>query len=90
MKYQTGIQKAVLQSIINAKKHELPYITKTQIINEVKKIVSMKDPENQVGQALYQLQRQTKYRRPRITKHKDEDGSTGCKLRHDTYFLKEK
>jgi len=73
--YQTGIQKAVLQVIENSKKLELPYITKQQIMKEVSKIVELKDPENQIGQALYQLQRKSKYRRPRIKKFKDKDGN---------------
>jgi len=78
-KYKTGIQKAVLQVIEESKKAGLPYITKQQIMNDVSKIVILKDPKNdsknEIGQALYQLQRKTKYRRPRIKKYFDKDGN---------------
>jgi len=78
-KYQTGIQKAVLHVIEISKKLGLLYITKQQIMQEVSKIVQLKDPKtdskNQVGQALYQLQHKSKYRRPRIKKYIDKEGN---------------
>lgn len=78
-KYQTGIQKAVLQVIENSKQLNLPYITKQQITHEVSQVIDLEDPKadstNQIGQALYQLQRKSKYRRPRIKKYKDKDGT---------------
>jgi len=76
--YKTGIQKSVLHVIENSKKVGLPYITKKQIMKEVSKIVDFKDKNkipNKVGQALYQLQRKSKYRRPRIKKYIDKDGN---------------
>ena len=67
--YQIGIQPAVKHTIIQSKKMGLPYITKQQIINEIKKIIpDLKNPTAKVGQALYQLQQEKKYRRVEIRK----------------------
>jgi len=78
-KYQTGIQKAVLQVIRKSRELGLPYLTKKQITEEVSKIIQLKDPEkdsaNQISQAIYQLQRKTKYRTPRIRKYIDKNGN---------------
>lgn len=68
-KYQIGIQDAVKHTIIQSKKMGLPYITKQQIINEIKKIIPrLKNPTSKVGQALYQLQQPRKYKRNEIRK----------------------
>jgi len=73
MKYQTGIQKTVLEIIKESKKARLKYITKKQIMIETKRAMpELKDVQNKVGQALYQLQRKTKYRRPRIKRFYDK------------------
>ena len=77
MKYQLGIQKAIFEIIKQSKRSELPYVSKQQIINELKDLIILKEPRKQVGQALYQLQRTTKYKRPRIKKYYNEKG---CKL----------
>lgn len=69
-KYQTGIQKTVFEVIKQSKKLDFEYITKKQITAEViVKIPELKNSEDKIGQALYQLQRQTKFRRPRIKKY---------------------
>jgi len=68
MKYQTGIQNTVLQIIKKADKLGLPYITKDQIVEEIKKYMELKKPEEQVGQALYQLQKEGKFVKKRIEK----------------------
>lgn len=70
MKYQTGIQEAVFQAIKKADKLGLPYITKDQIITEVQRIMDLKKPSEQVGQALYQLQCDGKFVKKRIEKVK--------------------
>lgn len=68
-KYQVGIQDAVKHIILQSKKMNLPYITKQQIIQEVKKTIpSLKNTETKVGQALYQLQQPRKYKRQEIKK----------------------
>jgi len=75
MKYQTGIQKTVLEVIKQSKINDLKYITKKQITNEVVRVLpNLNYPEDKVGQALYQLQRKSKYRRPRIKKFYDKNG----------------
>ena len=90
-KYQTGIQKAVLSIIIESKKKKLPYIKKEDIIiNLEQQGFNLKDDINQVGQALYQLQRKTKYRRPRIKKFKDKDGVTKGWTTVDDYIIKKR
>ena len=76
-KYQKGIQEAVLKIIEDSKRKRLPYITKKDIIINLKQQgIKFKDANAQVGQALYQLQRKTKFRRPRIRKFKDKKGVT--------------
>ena len=88
-KYQKGIQEMVLKIIEDSKRKQLPYITKKDIIINLKQQdVKLKDPNAQVGQALYQLQRKTKYRRPRIRKFKDKKGVTkGWTTVEDKYFF---
>ena len=74
-KYQKGIQEIVLKIIEDAKRKKLPYITKKDIIiNIIQQGIKLKNAETQISQALYQLQRKTKYRRPRIRKFKDKKG----------------
>jgi len=69
-KYQVGIQDNVYNIIKEAKKKGLPFITKADIIKNLKqKNITLRNVETQVGQALYQLQRMTKFRRRRIKKY---------------------
>lgn len=68
MKYQTGIQNTVLQIIKKADKLGLPYITKDQIVEEITRYMDLNKPEEQVGQALYQLQKEGKFVKKRIEK----------------------
>lgn len=70
MKYQTGIQESVFRAIKKAEKLGLPYITKDQIIEEVQRNMELRKPSEQVGQALYQLQREGKFVKKRIEKVK--------------------
>jgi len=88
-KYQIGIQDKVFAVIEEAKKKQLPFITKTDIIKNLKqKNFKMRDPKNQVGQALLHLQKQTKYRRPRIKKYYDKQGrKLGWTTYEDKIFL---
>jgi len=77
-KYQTGIQKAVLDAIVQGQQLELPYVTKQQIIESVSKVMPLENPQAQVGQALWQLsQRNSKYRNPRIKKYIEDDKHLG-------------
>lgn len=74
-KYQKGIQEAVLKIIEDSKRKKLPYISKKDIIINLKQQgIKLKSPVTQVGQALWHLQRKTKFRRPRIKKFKDKKG----------------
>lgn len=74
-KYQTGIQNIVFEIIKQSKKIDLKYITKKQITEEVFRVMpDLEHPDDRIGQALYQLQRKTKYRRPRIKKFCDKYG----------------
>lgn len=75
VKYQIGIQKTVLKAIRVGKNSGLPYLPKQDITNYT--LLIMPDLDNasiKVGQALFQLQRSTKYRRPRIRKFYDKKG----------------
>lgn len=73
--YEKGIQQVVLEVIKQSRRMGLKYITKKQIIEQVKRVTpELKNTESKVGQALYQLQRTTKYRRPRIKKFYDGEG----------------
>ena len=75
-KYQKGIQEAVFETIENSKRKGHPYISKKDIIIHLKSQmgITLKDPNSQVGQALRQLQKKTKFRRPRIKKFVDKKG----------------
>lgn len=85
-KYQIGIQKAVLFVIADNQIKGFDYITKQDIIAGVKKVLpDIKDEQNKIGQALYQLQRKTKYRTPRIKKGKD-----GWSIADERWFKKVK
>jgi len=88
-KYQVGIQDEVFKVIEEAKKKQLPFVTKEDIIKNLKqKKVTMRDPTNQVGQALYHLQKKTKYRRPKIKKYFDEyEKKLGWTTYEDKIFL---
>jgi len=82
-KYQIGIQEEVFKVVEDSKKKLLPFITKEDIIKNLQqKKIKMRDPKNQVGQALFHLQKKTKYRRPRIKKYLDKNGK---KLGWTTY-----
>jgi len=71
---QQGVQMHVLEAIKDSKKMGFKCITKQEIINQVQqKGFNLNKPEEQVGQALYQLQRKTKFREPRIKKFKTEE-----------------
>lgn len=68
-KYQVGIQSSVKYIIQQSKDMNLPYITKQQIIQEVKKLIpNIKNVEVKIGQALYQLQQPRKYKRQEVKK----------------------
>ena len=88
-KYQVGIQEEVYNIVEEAKKKKLPFITKIDIIKNLKqKGITMRDPKNQVGQALYHLQQKTKYRRPRVKKYYDKKGrKQGWTTYEDKIFL---
>jgi len=74
-KYQTGIQDTVLEVINQSRRMGLKYITKKQIIEEVKRVLpKLKNVDTKVGQALYQLSNKSKYRRQRIKKYYDKNG----------------
>ena len=90
MKYQIGIQKSIFEIIQQSKKNRLPYITKQQILDELKDIITLKSPSDQVSQALYQLQRETKFRRPRIRKYTNNKGiQVGWTVIDDMWLFKE-
>ena len=90
MKNQVGIQKAIYEIIQQSKKNGLPYITKQQILDELKDIITLKQPKDQVGQALYHLQRESKFRRPRIKKYTDKKGKKlGWTVIDDMWLFKE-
>lgn len=65
-KYQRSIQKTVLEVMEEAKKNGLPYLTKQQVITEVRHIIKLKKPSTQIGQALWHLSRYSKLRTPKV------------------------
>ena len=81
---QRGIQQQVLDAIKDSKRMHYECITKKEIITQVQqKGLKLKQPESQVGQALYQLQRTTKFRQPRIQKVKTDE-KTGWAIIDET------
>ena len=81
---QMGIQQYVLEAIKDSKRMHYICITKQEIITQVQqKGFKLKDPQSQVGQALYQLQRTTKFRQPRIQKIKTDE-KTGWTIIDET------
>jgi len=72
--YQTGIQDIVFNIILQSKKMKFGYITKQQILAEVKKQMKLKNPSAQVSQSLYQLQQSGKYKFPKIKKKYNSKG----------------
>lgn len=88
-KYQVGIQDEVYSVVEEARKKRLPFVTKEDIIKNLKqKSITMRDPKNQVSQALYQLQKKSKYKRPRIKKYYDKQGKKqGWTTYEDKIFL---
>jgi len=74
MKKQIGIQKLVLEAIKDSKRMHCACITKNEIISQIEgKGITLNKPSSQVSQALFHLQKTTKYRRPRIKRIKTED-----------------
>jgi len=74
-KYQVGIQKEVLYVIEDAKRKGLPFVTKADILHNLEqRNIELKRPEAQVSQALFHLQKETMYRRPRIKKYYNKEG----------------
>jgi hypothetical protein len=90
-KYQTGINKAVYKAIREARKLKFDAITKKDIIRSVtQQGLSLKNPSAQIGQALNQLQKTTRYKRPLIKKVKDSQGHRkGWTLVDETYLWKD-
>jgi len=92
MKYQTGINDAVLAAIRVAKSTGLPYITKKDIVKYVTELMPQLDNvDTKVGQALFHLQKPTKYRRAKIRKFYNKNkaiGWTTCS--EDTIYLLDK
>ena len=88
-KYQVGIHEKVFGVIEEAKKKQLPFITKEDIIKNLEqKKVKLRDPKHQVGQALFHLQKKTKYKRPKIKKFYDKQGKKlGWTTYEDKIFL---
>ena len=76
----TGIQKTVLQVVEESCKSSLPFIKKKYILDRVMEIRTDFDKldkeaiDVKISQALYHLQKNTKYRRPRIRKFFDKQG----------------
>jgi len=74
-KYQTGIQKTVFEIIKQSKIMGLKYIKKEDIEKQIQTVFPELEPlKPKISQALYQLQRKTKFRRPRIKKCFDKNG----------------
>jgi len=83
---QMGIQDYVLQAIKDSKRMGYDCINKKEIIIHIKqKGFKLKNPDSQVGQALYQLQRTTKFRQPRIQKIKTNKKSGWAIIDKEVY-----
>ena len=68
-KRQRGIQAQVLEAVRDGKRLGFDCITTEEIIRHIQqKGFKLRKPNPQVSQALYQLQRYTKYKRQRIKK----------------------
>jgi len=68
-----GIQKAIYEYIKKSKQLGLDYVPTRTLIEEMKKIREDKDWEPKVSQALYQLQKSRKFKRPLIKKVYSKD-----------------
>ena len=77
--------------IKEAKKMKFDYVTKKDIVKNVSQQgIILNNPNAQIGQALYHLQRKTKFRRPQIKKFISKEGKTlGWTLVDDTFIWKE-
>jgi hypothetical protein len=74
-KYQTGMNKTVYEIIKQSHEMGLKYIPTFDITEQVKKIrPDISQPYGKVRQALYQLQRNTKFKNQRIKKFYDRYG----------------
>jgi hypothetical protein len=72
-KQMKGIQKAIYEYIKKSKQLGLDYVPTRTLIEEMKKIRENKDWEPKVSQALYQLQKSRKFKRPLIKKVYSKD-----------------
>jgi len=76
--YQLGIQRAVFETLRNSRMAGIPYLKKKEIISGVKDILpELTEPDNKVSQALYHLSRETKFRRKKIEKVREENKAKG-------------
>jgi len=78
-KYQTGIQETVLTVIQESAKAQLPFIKKKDIltrVSELREDISEDELEPKVSQALYQLNKNKKYRKKKIRKFVDKDNNS--------------
>jgi DNA-directed RNA polymerase subunit RPC12/RpoP len=78
-KYQTGIQETVLTVIQESAKAQLPYIKKKDIltrVSELREDISDEDLDPKVSQALYQLNKNKKYRKKRVRKFLDKNNNS--------------
>lgn len=73
-KYQTGIQKTVLEIIKKSKEMNLDYVTKKQIMDEMVHIYGeFPKMESKIGQALYMLKKPMRHRKQQIKIVYDSD-----------------
>jgi hypothetical protein len=86
-KYQTGIQKTVLEIIKKSKEMNLDYVTKKQIMDELIHIYGdFPNMESKVGQALYMLKKPMQHRKQEIKMVYDSDGKKlGYTIMEDKY-----
>jgi len=69
-----NIQKIIKKILVESKKNEIPYLTRNQIIEEVKKFKPNTDNiDRKVSQALYLLRiKKEKWNEPKIIKYEKE------------------
>jgi len=68
-KYKTGITNTVMDIMVAADRSNLPYLEKKDIIKQVKMLLpGLRNAEQRVSQAIYQLQQPGKIQRQRIKK----------------------
>jgi len=80
------MQKVILSILVESKKNDIPYLTKSQIVDKVKKIKpDVENLESKISQALYLLKvKNKKWDRPHVIKY-EKDKERGWTIEEIIY-----